>query len=368
MINIIAAVQLPPPLNGLTLISASVLKTLRSLGCAVEEIPLASHDATSKLRVVRRFGRAAHAARTYRMFVEASRKANSKPTLYLTISGGIGKLLEVPLVILARAGKLRIVIHHHSFAYLNRWSFLGHLMMIGCGPESVHICLGPTMSEKLQALYGKHEVFVVSNAMFLPELSIGMESCRQESERSRVSIGFLGNIEAAKGIFEFIATIRQLKRGGMAVRGVVAGPFVNADIEARVHAEASDLPEIEFIGKVFAESKQKFFESLDYLLFPTSYVNEAEPVVILEALSYGVIVLSSARGGIADILTGPLRECCFPHEVFVDRATAVIQRLNNSSNDRVLLSKQGRARVESMASDAAIEFGNMLKAVTAGSP
>ena len=43
-------------------------------------------------------------------------------------------------------------------------------------------------------------------------------------------------------------------------------------------------------------------DSLDVLLFPTSYRNEAEPIAILEALAYGIPVIAWDRGCIGSIL------------------------------------------------------------------
>ncbi|OYU71979.1 MAG: hypothetical protein CFE32_25085, partial [Alphaproteobacteria bacterium PA3] len=55
-------------------------------------------------------------------------------------------------------------------------------------------------------------------------------------------------------------------------------------------------------GAVGAEEKKRFFEAVAFFVFPTQYKNEAEPVVILEALSAGVPVVAFQRGCIAELI------------------------------------------------------------------
>ena len=53
-------------------------------------------------------------------------------------------------------------------------------------------------------------------------------------------------------------------------------------------------------------AKAKFFRDTDIVLFPSSYANEAQPMVIFEALANGVPVLATTVGYIAEQLTGTL--------------------------------------------------------------
>jgi glycosyltransferase involved in cell wall biosynthesis len=58
----------------------------------------------------------------------------------------------------------------------------------------------------------------------------------------------------------------------------------------------------EYIGPVFGEAKEVFYRQLDVFLFPTKYANEAEPLVVYEALRQGVYVIACDRGAISEML------------------------------------------------------------------
>lgn len=356
--TVIAAAQVPPPINGLTLISARVIEAFKTGNFDVRVIPLApTASVTPRNRFARRLLRARHIFWTYISLIRYVRQLPERNVIfYITISGGIGQLLELPMIAIARALHCRVIIHHHSFAYLHDWSLLCNFVLRTAGSNSIQLCLGDSMKARLDELYGRRPTYIISNAMFLPELKTAIDAERAPAKRMGIHLGFLGNIEAAKGIFEFIETVRILKSRGIVVHATVAGPFVDADIQRRVLSGTENLPEVEFVGAVFGDTKREFFRSIDILLFPTAYANEAEPVVILEALSSAVIVLASRRGCIGDVLSGELAACCLPHAEFPERASQLIMRMAESDEERHRLSRCARDRAERLAQHASAQF------------
>ena len=95
-----------------------------------------------------------------------------------------------------------------------------------------------------------------------------------------VTIGFLSNITAEKGIFLFFDALRALREEGLCFRAVIAGP-VSPIIADRFSCELDNAPEATYLGGVYGASKALFFQNIDLLLFPTIYQNEAEPVTIM---------------------------------------------------------------------------------------
>lgn len=358
MFTVIAAAQVPPPINGLTLISARVIEAFKAGNFGVRVIPLAPiASAIPRNRFARRLLRARHTFWTYISLIRHVRQLPEREVIfYITISGGIGQLLELPMIAIARALRCRVVIHHHSFAYLHDWSLLCSFVLWTAGSNSIQLCLGDSMKTRLDVLYGRRPTYIISNAMFLPELKTAIGAEHTPVKHAGIHLGFLGNIEAAKGIFEFIETVRTLKSRGIVVHATVAGPFVDADIQRRVLSGTENLPEVRFVGAVFGDTKRDFFRSIDILLFPTAYANEAEPVVILEALSYAVIVLASRRGCIGDVLSGELAACCLPHAEFPEKASELIMRMAESDEERNHLSRSARDRAEWLAQHASAQF------------
>src|SRR4029077_16115808 len=80
--------------------------------------------------------------------------------------------------------------------------------------------------------------------------------------------------------------------------------------------------EVTYLGPVYDEAKTAFYRDLDILLFPTDYANEAEPLVIHEAMRSGVHVIACDRGAISEMLTHGAGAVCAKSS-FV--ATAIAQ-------------------------------------------
>ena len=64
----------------------------------------------------------------------------------------------------------------------------------------------------------------------------------------------------------------------------------------------NNLSNVKFYGFVKGKEKRKLFEENFLLIFPTKYINEAFPLVLLEAFSYGLPVISTTIGSIPDIV------------------------------------------------------------------
>jgi glycosyltransferase involved in cell wall biosynthesis len=93
------------------------------------------------------------------------------------------------------------------------------------------------------------------------------------------------------------------------------------------------------LGPIYGETKERFYQHLDILLFPTKYANEAEPLVIHEALRNGIHVIACDRGAIAELLQNGAG-FAFKEDTFVNCAVTQIRLL---SADRAALAHARRA-------------------------
>lgn len=218
--------------------------------------------------------------------------------LYISISGGGGQLYETCFLLLARARRMRIYLHHHSFAYLNRASWLMRLLTLVAGPSSVHIALSPGMAACLKRKYAKVQRTVpISNVVFFSSCGAG----NRVSRSCMKTIGYISNISVEKGIFEFLDLVEACERDGLPIKAKLAGPFQDACTERAVRQRLQGLWSIEYVGSRYGSEKWEFFDSIDTLIFPSQYVNEAEPLTIHEALQRNVPVIASGRGCIPEI-------------------------------------------------------------------
>jgi glycosyltransferase involved in cell wall biosynthesis len=220
--------------------------------------------------------------------------AKKPRSIYLGLSGGTGQIFDSVRLLLAGLVGAKIFVHHHSFAYLNAPRLYNRLC-IWSARHACHIVLCDVMAAKLRSVYGIHgdQIFTLSNAAFLGEATIFPADRGAGSEE--LNLGFISNITLEKGIAEFFDVVAALTARGLKVKGLVAGP-VEPGLRRTFSEMLDGRKDIEYIGAVYSEQKEKFFQRIDLLLFPTKYPNEAEPVTVLEALSYGVPVIAAGRG------------------------------------------------------------------------
>jgi glycosyltransferase involved in cell wall biosynthesis len=138
---------------------------------------------------------------------------------------------------------------------------------------------------------------VVSNAAFYPPNPNSLSTLAKHPLR----IGHLGNLSIEKGLDVVIALAESLIQTGMAVQLMLAGPSANERASSLVRDARRRLGEsLTECGPLYGVEKERYFESLDLFVFPTRYVNEAEPLVVFEALSHGLPVIAFDRGCIAE--------------------------------------------------------------------
>jgi glycosyltransferase involved in cell wall biosynthesis len=226
---------------------------------------------------------------------------NRPSSCYLALSGGLGQLIDVAYVLLARTASVRVFVHHHSFAYLNRPKLVSRLTLRALR-SATHIVLCEKMAGLLGAKYAvpRSRIAVVSNAAFLADGSRRLPVATRTGPRKLV-LGFLSNITEDKGIFVFFQTLSRVAEEVGGVEGLIAGP-VDASISDRFAVELAKCGSARHIGAVNETERDRFFEMIDFLLFPSHSRNEAEPLVVLEALRAGVPVIATAVGCLAEMV------------------------------------------------------------------
>ncbi|HNW93155.1 MAG TPA: glycosyltransferase, partial [bacterium] len=133
-------------------------------------------------------------------------------------------------------------------------------------------------------------VTTIPNAVPPPEFPSG-----PESPHEKFRIGYVGRLEAVKGLDRLTELIPQLDDQRFAV--VIAGA---GSWEPRLRALARRCPALTLLP--FTDDVGGILRELDLLLYPTRAAGEGLPLIILEAFHHGIPVIARAHGGIPAVV------------------------------------------------------------------
>ena len=161
---------------------------------------------------------------------------------------------------------------------------------------------------------------------------------------------FLGALGKRKGVYDLLPAFAEALRSHGAMRLVVGGDGELAQTRA-LAAELGVATQVDFLGWVSGDAKRQALERADAFVLP-SY-NEGLPMSILEAMAFGLPVISTRVGGIPEAVlngrTGVLLQAG-------DRAalTAAFLSLAQSNERRQAMGTAGYTLVKSDYSDVAV--------------
>jgi glycosyltransferase involved in cell wall biosynthesis len=121
---------------------------------------------------------------------------------------------------------------------------------------------------------------------------------RPGSDVSRVGVLYMSRIECDKGCNLAIRAYALMRSRGIDGYLVIAG---NGDRKEAAEALVVELgvPDVEFTGYIGGEEKISAFLSADVFLFPSAF-GEGMPNAVLEAMGYGLPVITRPVGGLRD--------------------------------------------------------------------
>ena len=112
--------------------------------------------------------------------------------------------------------------------------------------------------------------------------------------------------------------------------------------------------ELQFLGKRYGEEKERIFQNSDIFVFPTYYECECFPLVLLEAMQYGLPCVTTDEGGIRDIVENGRNGFVCPRQDAMAVADA-LDTLINDSELRTTMGKEGRKKLMKLFTESVFE-------------
>lgn len=249
-------------------------------------------------------------------------------------------------VLLAKLSRKRVIVFFHGwdeeFAAFSEKYLLWLYKMTYFRVDSI-IVLAKQFEKKITSLNynGKTyvETTIVSDEVF-NEFSVE----DRNYENNIIDILFLSRLEKEKGIYELIEAVEILNSTYNNIKLTVAGDGDEREALEQF-AKKCNVGNIIFTGHITGKDKQQVFEDADIFVFPT-YYGEGMPLSVLEAMAYGLPVITRPVGGLNDFFEnekmGFLIEEKDPY-VISDR----IEKIINNKELRIKMSKYNRIYAES---------------------
>ena len=326
MMNIFFIGPVPPPITGMALINFRLVSFFEDYGANTF---LLNTSPSSLSRVKSLAGRILSAVICIKeLFVR-----HDCEIVYISASGGVGIAYELMYIAISSYLGRIVFYHHHSYSYITRFSFLT-LFLTRFFKNVVHVFLGREMASAFQQRYSSVDFRVICNSAFIPPYFDASLNDNRPVVDDVLVISFMSNLSSAKGLDEFLELAQNAYNTGKNWKFLLAGPFItNADYE-KYSLLISRLPNLKYVGKVNDLEKKQFFIETHVFVFPTRYSNEASPLVLLEAMSYGCIPITVPRGMITSILPKgwPL---IFELEIFVADSCKFLDNLTVDQYDNL---------------------------------
>ncbi|MFV8372671.1 glycosyltransferase family 4 protein [Flavobacterium sp. LB2P74] len=165
---------------------------------------------------------------------------------------------------------------------------------------SIGIVLSESLRSNFDGLLISSKVFVVENFVENGIYS-SMDNVVKLNDKPRIV--YLSNLMKEKGILELLDALIILKNKNIDFEAFIAGA-IELDIEKEVHEKLLVLNNnVKYLGSVSGSNKYKILKQSNIFILPTYYKMEGQPISILEALATGNIVVTTAHGGIPDVIS-----------------------------------------------------------------
>jgi glycosyltransferase involved in cell wall biosynthesis len=209
------------------------------------------------------------------------------------------------VMMLCRAFFPERVLHWHAvglggWTRANRSTWSARLTYRAHAGAALSIVLAPELAEDAE-IFKPRRVIAVANGVVDPASNVRRKPA---DPIGPLRVLFLGAGSREKGLIRAIAAVEkanELSAGQFHLR--FAGSFAEPDIQRRFTEAASRSGgNIEYVGFADNERKAALLAESDVLLFPTSYPHEGQPLVLIEALAFDLLIIASRWRAIPKML------------------------------------------------------------------
>jgi glycosyltransferase involved in cell wall biosynthesis len=272
----------------------------------------------------------------------------SRPTvcIYFVAVGKSAFIVDAFLLLLIRLCRVPYILRFGGKGYYKLKGtnfFYNFIVSITLSNALGGIVLGQSIKWDVNIFISEKNLVCVPNGLdYYPIM-------QPKTSKNFVQILYLSNLIPTKGPYEVLKAAKIIIHKKRNVRFILAGASVSKSFTQKLKLYIDDEGLKEYIlmpGKVIGAEKEKLFANSDIFVFPTYFKREIFGTVNVEAMSWGLPVITSNEGVISEIvhdgINGFIVNPRSPEEI-----AEKILLLIDDSDLRIKLGNQGRKDFES---------------------
>lgn len=241
---------------------------------------------------------------------------NRPDLVHIHSSFGASFYRMLPFVYMAHIAGIPIINHIHGADfdefYVNANEKKKQLIKKTYAKCDALIALSAEWKEKLSQLVDAEKVFIIENYSILQENAFEQRKKKEQTN----NILFLGELGKRKGCYDIPYVVKQVVEKVPMAMFYLCGEGTDED-EKNIKQLCTELgiaDHVVFPGWVRDQKKDAMIRNADVFFLP-SY-NEGMPMSILDAMGYGLPIVSTNVGGIPKIVrNGENGYCCEPGDI-----------------------------------------------------
>jgi glycosyltransferase involved in cell wall biosynthesis len=301
--KILFILHLPPPVHGAAMVGQSI-KLSQYINDAIEGEYINLTTASSIEEIgKKKIGKIINLFQIQLKVLKALLR-NNYNLCYVSLNAkGPGFYKDLFVVILLKIFKKKIIYHFHNKGVIvNSKGWFNNCLYKYAFKNTKSILLSPNLYSDFKKYIRNEDVYYCPNGI---HPGIGRKQYNSTINlKSKTQLLFLSNMIAEKGVFLIIEACKKLKDKEIDFECHFVGAWTDIlefDIQKLIFQFKLE-HHVFLNGPKYGNEKKDFFLKADVFVFPTYYKNESFPLVLLEAMSYSLPVISTHEGGIPDIV------------------------------------------------------------------
>ena len=205
------------------------------------------------------------------------------------------------------------------------------------------IILGDRLKGDIDPFVPRNRLFVLPNAV--PDIDPNKIG---SIVKFPIQILFLSNLIPSKGPMEFLKLAKAISKKDSNVKFVLAGPrrseqFYKLLMNFIQNENLKD--KVKVTGPLYGKEKEEVFQKSSIFVFPTYYEKETFGLVNIEAMQWGLPVITTNEGAIPEVVRHEINGYIVnPHDL--EKLTAYTLTLVKNEELRTKMGKAGREMYE----------------------